>query len=167
MNKHFTLAFMLTAGLIVGCDQSDVEEATNAVESAVSEAGEATGDVMDEVKEAGEAALEEGKDAVEDVVEAGKDKVEEIVGGSDAGDISLDSLEEGETLDAGQAESAFAKVTKLIKDQNFDDAEKWIAALEKVGLPEGYADKLVGLKDTLSKAKELGGASDLLKGIGG
>lgn len=177
MKKQVTLALMLAAGLAVGCDQSDVEEATKTVESATEKTGEATGDVMDQAKEAGEklkekgeAAVEEGKAKVDEMVDAGKEKVDELVGGTgDAGiaGMSLEDVQGAESLDEGQAASVFGQVTQLIKDQNFDDADKWITAFEKVGLPAGYADKLVSLKDMLGKAKGLGGVGDAFKGIGG
>lgn len=176
MKNQLTLALMLAAGLAVGCDQSDIDNAVDTLESAAEKTSETTGDVVDQAKEAGEKLVEQGGDAVEagkekaeEMIEAGKEKIDEMVGEADAGGISLDSLKAGEPLEAGQADSAFAQVTQLIKDQNFTDAEKWIAALEKVGLPEGYADKFASLKDTFNKAKEmdLGGAGELLKGIGG
>ena len=177
MKKAWTLVMMLAAGLVVGCDQSDVEEATSAVESAAAETGEATGDLMDQAKEAGEklkdegaAALEEGRAKVDEAVEAGKQKVDEMVGGGEgagASVMSLADVQAAESLDEGQAASVFGQVTQLIKDQNFDDAEKWIAALEKIGLPEGYGEKLVDLKDMLTNAQGLEGVGEVLKGIGG
>lgn len=152
--------------------------AMDSLKTEAAEAGEAMKDAgaeaLEASKEKASEAMEAGKAKMDEAVEAGKDKINEMTGGamdetkssaSDAASgISLDSLKEGMSLDAGQVDGIIEKVKGLIGDKNYDTAQQWISKLEGMQLPEGYADKVSGLKGLLEKAQ---GAGDMLKGLGG
>lgn len=179
--KNVSLALMLVAGLAVGCEESEdaVRSVGDAANDAAESAGDHSGDAMDSLKqkadEAGSALKEKGNEAVavgkekvDEAVAAGKEKLHDMTADHGTADeataMSLDDLKPGMSLDAGQMDGIIAKVKGLIGEENYDLASQWISKLEGMELPEGYGEKLAGLKGLLEKAQ---GAGDMLKGLGG
>ncbi|MEM8738372.1 MAG: hypothetical protein AAGG38_07845 [Planctomycetota bacterium] len=99
--KPLSVAVLLTAGLILGCEEQPADPADSAasetgdaaksiygksVESAKSVAesvGEAGETMVDKGKEAAAAAADSVSEAVEETVEAGKETIDGLTGGSD------------------------------------------------------------------------------------
>lgn len=144
-----SLALLLSAGLAVGCDQSSVDEATDAAQNAADGATDAAKD------EAG-GAMDAAKKAAEDTAKKVEEKSGELME-----NLSLDSLKEGMSLDGTQADGIIEKVKGMIEGGNLKDAGSWISKLESVKLPDGYAEKFQGLKDLYEKAKGAAGALNL------
>lgn len=175
--KSLSLALMLALGLVIGCDEAEDprppvgDPGTDAVEP---ESGEAD-NTIDAMKERGADAMETAQEKVEDIVAAGKDEIEDMTTDTDtetdpataageATDLTLEDLEAGMSLDAGTMDGILVKVKNLIGEENYDQASQWISQLEGMELPEGYAEKVAGLKGLLEKAQ---GAGEMLDGIGG
>lgn len=169
MKNAGTFLLVVVAGLwAIGCDQGGSEQTAapsgSPAPEAADEASQGAAGLLDKAKGAGQAVTEKGSE----LLEGGKEKLDEALS-QDGGGLSLDSFKAGDTLSTEQADSAFATLKKLIEGNNLGDAGQWITKLESVGLPEGYAEKLAGLKDLWTKAKGLGGGDlgNALKGIGG
>jgi len=155
--KNLSIALMLAAGLVVGCDDSKsaidgaADSAAGAVEGAAEGVGDAAGDLKDSAGGAMDAAKDKGADAMNAAKDKGAEALEGVkkTAGDALGGLSLDSLKDGMSLEGGQLDGIIEKVKGLIGEGKIDQAKSWITKLEGLNLPEGYADKIASLKGML------------------
>jgi len=140
------------------------EKVDEAIEAGKKTIDELTGNVTDHTENAADQAQKIAGEATstapdaEGTMSAAGDSAEGVASG-----LTLDSLKEGMSLDGGQVDGIIEKVKGLIGEKNYDAAGQWISKLEGMQLPDGYADKVSGLKSLLEKAQ---GAGDMMKGLG-
>ncbi len=162
-------AALLFAGLTLGCEEADTPEPADPLAPAAEDvtpadptpAEDAASRLQQQANDAGSAAKQRAEDAGGSVLSAVRRQGAQLeadarAAGEDvraqadealrAGGFSLDSLKEGMSLSAEQADGIIEQIKTWIGQDKLDTAAVWIDKLENVNLPEGYRQQIDSLR---------------------